>query len=356
MILKPVDVALNAIMIDQFNPRFVKARNISQKELIEEMLDSKPSKDLLRSLQEDIKWVNRIVIQKIETHEYASALKKEGSYEYVAIEGNTRLACLKSGAVEGYDETTLIPVLIAEQEENESIEDFNKQVRITQGIANVTVVKEWTPISKAKHLSALYNDVKDDNRPTEVYKQISNELGIGVKEVREAIIRYLIYKKISEVSEPIPEENWGYLEAFDKNSKIRTIIGLDTETNEFIEDDDEYYIEILEDIPALVKHALRSGLNTKQFRDAIFEIVKETATSEEFNEIKNDILNDEITLTSKLKKTEVSHKEQWEKTLDEILKQISAFPNMADWASDLIEKLKNIEAKTSKQIKSVSSQ
>ncbi|MBZ4042412.1 magnesium transporter CorA family protein [Flavobacterium hibisci] len=355
MILKPVDVALSAIMIDQFNPRFVKAKNITQSQLVKEMLESKSSKELLRSLQEDIKWVNRIVIQKIETHEYSDILKNEGSFEYVAIEGNTRLACLKSGAVKDYTKDTVIPVLIAEQEENESIEDFRKQVRITQGIANVTVVKEWSPISKAKHLLALYNDIKDISRPTEIYKQISNELGIGVKEVRESIVRYLIFNKISEVSEPIPEENWGYLEAFDKNSKIRSIIGLDPETNEFIENDEEYYIEILEDIPALIKQALRNSLNTKQFRDIIFEIVKETSSSEEFNEIKNEILNDEITLMSKMKKTDISDKEQWNKILDDILKQISSFPNMADWATDLVTKLNSIEEKTSKQIKSINS-
>lgn len=353
MILTPVNIALKTIMIDQFNPRFVRAKNISQSELVKEMLESKSSKELLRSLQEDIKWVNRIVIQKIETHENFESLKDEKSFEYVAIEGNTRLACLKSGAVDGYDNDTLIPVLLAEREIGETIEDFRKQVRITQGIANVTVVKEWSPISKAKHLLALYNDIKDFNRPAEIYKQISNELGIGIKEVRDSIIRYLIFSKISELSEPIPEENWGYLEAFDKNSRIRAIIGFDSETNDFIEDDDEYYVEILEDIPALIKQALRNGLNTKQFRDIIFEIVKETSTSEEFNEVKNEILSEEITLMSKMKKANVSDKEQWGKTLDEIFKQICSFPNMADWAVDLVDKLKLIEDKTHKQIKSL---
>jgi hypothetical protein len=355
MKLIPVDIALKEIMIDQYNPRFVNARNISQSELIKVMLESKSSKELLRSLQEDIKWVNRIVIQKIETHEFSDLLVKEGSFNYVAIEGNTRLACLKSGFVEGYNEETEIPVLMAEQEDEETIEEFRKQVRITQGIANVTVVKEWSPVSKAKHLTVLYEDAGESKRPVEIYKQISNELGIGVKEVRESILRFLIFSRISEISESIPEENWGYLEAFDKNVRIRTFIGLNPDTNEFLESDDEYYSEILEDVPSLIKQALSSGLNTKQFRDVIFEIFKEIETSEEFNEIKNEILNDksDITLISKMKKTEISDKEQWSKELEDILKKISAFPNMTDWAKELIESLKAIEEKVKRQVKSL---
>ncbi|WP_369765398.1 hypothetical protein [Flavobacterium sp. WC2429] len=355
MILKPVNIALKDIMIDQFNPRFVKARNVTQPELIKIMLESKSSKELLRSLQEDIKWVNRIVIQKIETHEFPDILNKEGSYSYVVIEGNTRLACLKSGTVEGYEDETEIPVLMAEQEDAETIENFKKQVRITQGIANVTVVKEWSPVSKAKHLAILYDDIKQSKRPAEIYKQISNELGIGVKEVRESILRYLIFSKIAEISESIPEEHWGYLEAFDKNTKIRSIIGLDADTNDFLDNDEEYFTEILEDIPSLIKQALGHGLNTKQFRDIIFEIIKETSSSEEFNEIKNEILNEksEITLISKMKKIGITDKEQWSKELDEILKKISAFPNMTDWAIELLDKLTSIKDKVKKQIKTL---
>lgn len=355
MLLTPSNILLKEIMIDPYNPRFTKKRDVNQQQLINIMLESKSSKELLRSLQEDIKWVNRIVVQRIQTHEFVDVSKNGDAHKYIAVEGNTRLACLKSGSVEGYNGETIIPVLIAEKEPEENIEDFRKQVRITQGIANVTVVKEWSPVSKAKHLSALYDDVKESKKPAEIYKQISNELGIGIKEVRESILRFLIFTKISSISESIPEENWGYLEAFDKNVKIRSIIGLNQDTNEFLDDDDEYFSEILEDIPSLIKQALNNGLNTKQFRDVIFEIVKEISTSEEFNEIKNEILNDksEVTLISKMKKTEISDKDYWTKELDIILQKISAFPNMTDWANELTEKLKSIKDKVNKQIKSL---
>jgi hypothetical protein len=95
--------------------------------MISEMLQSSQSKELLKSMQQDIKWVNRIVLQKIETHQYSENLKKTNQeYEYVVIEGNTRVACLKSGSIEGYNQSILIPVLLAEKEENELDEEFWK--------------------------------------------------------------------------------------------------------------------------------------------------------------------------------------------------------------------------------------
>jgi hypothetical protein len=357
MILNPLNAKLEEIMVDPYNPRFIKIKNTNQSDLISEMLESKSSKELLRSLQEDIKWVNRIVVQKIDTHEYSTIIDKKREFKYVVVEGNTRLSCLKSGLIKGYSEKTEIPVLLALIEnDKEDINEFRKQIRITQGIANVTVVKEWSPISKAKHLTSLYNDVSSKLRPAEIYKQIANELGIGTKEARESVIRYLIYDKISKLSESISEDNWGYLEAFDKNSKIRSIIGLDTENNIFIENDEEYYTEIIEDIPNLIRQALSQGLNTKQFRDIITEISKTTKDSSEFNEIKDDILDDktDVTLISKIKKLNtISDKEIWSKDLDEMLKKISSFPNMADWASDFESKLKEIKEKIEKQLKAL---
>ena len=67
MKLQPVDVELNKIMIDPFNPRFVNEKFLSQESLVAEMLQSAQSKELLKSMQQDIKWVNRIVLQRIST-------------------------------------------------------------------------------------------------------------------------------------------------------------------------------------------------------------------------------------------------------------------------------------------------
>lgn len=360
MKLEPIEVKLEEIMIDPFNPRFTVNKTMDQQTLIHEMLQPKSSKELLNSMQEGIKWVNRIVIQKIDTHEFKEKLLPiKNNFKYVVVEGNTRLSCLKSGAINNCTESTLIPVLLANKEVGESEEDFKKEIRITQGIANVTVVKEWSQVAKAKHLTALFNDLIVNNRAPEVYKQLSTELGINLKEVRELIIRYKIFSKISEISDPISDDNWGYLEAFDKNITIRRIIGMSPETYEFISNDeeDEYYEEILSDIPGLIKHALSQGLNTKQFRDVIIDISKNNVTSEDFNLIIKEILDpaSETSLVSLKNNLKIkSDKDQWEDDLKNILEKISSFPIVSDWAIDFKEILKKIKEKTDKHLKIIS--
>ena len=359
MKLIPFEIELSKIIIDPYNPRFVNEKKVSQETLISEMLQSSQSKELLKSMQQDIKWVNRIVVQKISTHQYSGKLLKTNpGFEYVVIEGNTRIACLKSGYISGFIESTFIPVLLAEKENEESEDEFWKQIRITQGIANVTTVKEWSQVAKAKHLNALYNDSINGLRSHDVYKQISNELGISLKEVRESIIRFKIYSKIAELSDPISDDNWGYLEAFDKNISIREKIGINKETNEFHDNDEEYFEEILKQIPKLISQALQQGLNTKQFRDVIIDISKDVETSEDFNSLIEEILDPNsdkflVSLSKKIKVT--SDKEQWEIELNQIHDKISSFPSVQNWANELKGKLEDINSKIQKHLNIISS-
>lgn len=355
MKLIPYEIELNKIMIDPFNPRFVNEKLLTQESLVSEMLLSAQSKELLKSMQQDIKWVNRIVVQKIETHHKSDKLQKlKSEHEYVVVEGNTRISCLKSGKIIGYEESTNIPVLLAEKEDKEPLENFWKQIRITQGIANVTIVKEWSQVAKAKHLNALYEDSIKGRRSHDIYKTISNELGIGLKEVRESIIRYKIFSKIAELSDPISDDHWGYLEAFDKNISIREKIGLNKDTNEFVENDEEYYEEILIKIPKLISQALNQGLNTKQFRDIIIDISIDIKSSEAFNTLIEDILdaNTDVFLSNLgKKKNSITDKEQWDLDLDQIFDKISSFPSVQDWAIGLKDKLQSINSKISKHLK-----
>lgn len=355
MKLQPVEISLKEIMIDPYNPRFTLNKTFDQETLINQMLMSKESKELLNSMREDIKWVNRIVIQKIENHEEFKILEsKRGDFNFIVVEGNTRIACLKSHKIENINLETKIPVLLAEREIGESNDDFTMQIRITQGIANVTVVKEWSPVAKAKHLNALFNDYIKKLKSQDVYKKIASELGLNIRDVRDSIIRYKIFSKIEEISEPIPDDNWGYLEAFDKNSNIRNLIGLNPENLQFIENEDEYYDEILSDIPTLVKQALNHGLNTKQFRDVINDNAKNLKCSEEFKHFIKDIIDSStdttlVSLKNKLKTT--SEKEQWLIDLKNINEKISIFPSVADWAVDNLKDLQDIESKAKRHIK-----
>ncbi len=299
MELIPKKIKLRNILIDPFNPRFINYKSKDQDKLLNDLLGRKYVKDLLRSMQIDIKWVNRIVIQKVETHEHRSEL--EESSKYVVVEGNTRTACLKSLKIKGINEDSEIPVLFAKQTEGETLEEFQKEIRITQGIANVTVVKEWDPISKAKHLRKLYNGFKKRNpsfRPNQIYKIIADELGKTVHEVRQSVIRYTIYSKICEISDTIPPERFGYIEAFEKNKDIRQTFGMDPATNEFIfvDEEDELKEELLGNIPELINQASNQGVNTKQFRDLMYRRV--TNDVEEVHRLFNDLIQSNVTLHS----------------------------------------------------------
>lgn len=357
MELSPKEVKLKDIIVDPYNPRFIVQGAKDQSLLIQELLGKKYVKDLLRSMQVDIKWVNRIVVQRIETHEHADSLKGMG--KYVVVEGNTRTVCLKSGKIKGIDSESNIPVLIAELEGDERIEEFRKEIRVTQGIANVTVVKEWEPISKARHLRKMYDGFKGndpDTKPSQLHKLIADELGKTVNEIRQSVIRYTIYKKISEISDTIPEDKFGYIEAFDKNKETREIFGMDPSTNEFNLEEgnevDEIREELLEKIPQLIQVASSQGINTKQFRDVFAKNLREEPDVN--NQLFNDLIDADSGLTfhtlidgSKILDLE----EKWQSIIDRVFEDISAYPLMEDWAVDDLDKLKNIKNKVDRIVK-----
>jgi hypothetical protein len=349
MELIPQEVCLKDILLDPYNPRFITQGSEDQQQLLKNLLGKKYVKDLLRSMQIDIKWINRIVLQKIDTHEHFS--KFNGQSRYIVVEGNTRTACLKSNKIDGITEDSKIPILFAKQTKGESLVEFQKEVRITQGIANVTVVKEWDPISKAMHLRKLYDGFSKkhpDYRPPQLYKLIADELGKTVHEVRQSIIRYTIYSKISEISDTIPEEKFGYLEAFEKNTEIRQVFGMNPNTNEieFNDENDELKEELLEKVPELIRKAANQGINTKQFRDLLH--TKLTQDTEEVLNLFNDLIDDENSITfHALMKDNVSTnlREEWESKINRIFDEISGYPLVEDWAKDDLVSLNNIKLK-----------
>ncbi|PYG50069.1 hypothetical protein DEU53_10220 [Pantoea sp. AG1095] len=354
MELIPSFAKLKDIIIDPYNPRFINQGAKDQNLLLQDLLGKKYVKDLLRSMQVDIKWVNRIVVQRITTHEHSDSLIGMG--EYVVVEGNTRTVCLKSGKIEGINEDSEIPILLAEKESDETDDDFHKEIRVTQGIANVTVVKEWEPISKARHLRKMYDGFRDANpesKPSHIHKLIADELGKTVNEVRQAVIRFTIYKKISDLSDTIPEDKFGYIEAIDKNKETREIFGMDPVTNEIVfeEGNETHEIkqELLEKIPDLIKMASNQGINTKQFRDVITNNL--TADLDKNNSLLNDIVDIEspITFHSLIDGDRaIDLEEQWQLILDRIFEDVSSYPLMEDWAIEDLDKLKSIKAKIDK--------
>lgn len=143
MILKDKKVKISEIFLDPYNPRFITQENCSQETILHKILDSKDAKELLNSMKINIKWVNKIVvIKKEDFSEKQKDINNISNANYLVVEGNNRLSCLKSGKIPDITDDHEIPVIVAEKEVDETSEEFESQQRVTQGIANVMVVKE----------------------------------------------------------------------------------------------------------------------------------------------------------------------------------------------------------------------
>jgi hypothetical protein len=347
--MKLVDIKVNIgdIYLDPYNPRFTEQENITQEQILEKILNTKAAKELLNSLKVNIKWVNKIVVIKKEHFsELQSNIINIDQVEYLVVEGNNRLACLKSGSITDINENYEIPVILAEKEESETEKDFITQLRITQGIANVMVVKEWSVLSKARHLHNMYNDIKlrnenKDKTPHEIYKKISAELGIGTAEVRQSIIRYEFFSTINLISDKMPEGYWGYLEAFDRTVQIRKKFGMNDDTNILDingeSDESDYIKEVLQEIPSVIKKANEEGINTKQFRDIISNEMENLNAADEILTFFNTITENESEYRFKnelVKNNELNEEEKWKNKFNDIYKKLELFPSTADWAKN----------------------
>ena len=348
MDLKDTAAKISEIALDPFNPRDSSFKNMSQQQILDKTINRKETKELLRSMNDGVRWVNKIVVISFDDFK---AIHKDEKYDvkdvkYVAIEGNTRLSCLKSGKLSQFGPDAVIPIIIAQKSANDTISTFVESILITQGIANVMVVKEWSVVSKAKHIYDMYSlKIKNSSKNKkealkDSIRSIAEELGISQVQVRDAVKRYTIYSKLSEDVEAIPEEKWGYLEAFDTNQDTRNFIGLSEE----YEWDEEKAEEILEIIPDLIANTVAKGISTKTFRDQFKQFVNENEDNDRtdvldmLREVKGDVL-----LSDKLS-TDIQKDGQadWEKKLDSIFKQIKQYPIAESWAKKQVKSLEDI--------------
>ena len=111
MILKELNLKPKEILLDAFNPRYFVGLPEGQKGIIDHVMKQKGTKELANSMKLKLQWVNKIVVIK----------DKNGLYK--VVEGNTRTTILKSGQINGYNNTEKskkIPVLLASIEKNET--------------------------------------------------------------------------------------------------------------------------------------------------------------------------------------------------------------------------------------------
>lgn len=364
--MKLVDISLtiDKIALDPNNPRDNIFKNKSQDDILQLTLGRPGTRELLRSMNECIRWVNKIVVVCFDTYKEMfpdTKLKKE-EYNYIAVEGNTRLSCLKSNRLNTFNSNDEVPVVEAVREVGEPITSFMESILITQGIANVMVVKQWSDIAKAKHIFDMYklkmsnSQTKNADAIKKIISSVSEELGMKHDVVRKAIQRYTIYSKIQEDVEDIPEEKWGYLEAFEINADTRSFIGL----NEDYTWDEDKAEDVLSILPNLINNAFTHNENAKMFRDNfrnyIAECIQKGTQRQDIIDSLQEVLDsDDETKTIKDLLTEEDkddnvEKTEWEKTLKKMLNQLQSYPVMQNWASEQLDDLKDISKKIQKMI------
>ena len=363
------NIKIGVIALDPLNPRDNSFAVKTQNDILSSTMKKQEAKELLRSMKQCIRWVNKIVVVSIKDYLLLHPEPMDASLEnfkYVVVEGNTRLSCLKSKQITAITEETEIPVLVAQKESRESIEEFRESILITQGIANVTEVKPWSDISKAKHIHDMYklkitnfNGQKTQQIHKEAIQSISEQLGLSQDEIRKNIRRYTIYAKIEDVAEQIPDDKWGFLEALEINATTRNFIGL-TDTFDW---DDEKAEAALSIIPDLFKNEASFDPNSKHFRDNFRDYISECDTKK--MEHQDIIENLSGIINSKEEKKSIveliydrnikeDNKEKWEKFFKDTASKLKEYPINEDWAQQHLEQFGALEKQIQKIQKQIS--
>lgn len=361
-------IKINMIALDPLNPRDASFAIKTQSEILNSTMKKQEAKELLRSMIQCIRWVNKIVVVSMNDYLALHPNLKNSleNFKYVVVEGNTRLSCLKSKQIPKISEDNEIPVLIAQKESSESLEEFRESILITQGIANVTEVKPWSDISKAKHIHDMYklkttnlNQSKNQQIHQDVITSISAQLGLSKDEIKKNIRRYTIYSKIEDVAEQIDDDKWGFLEALETNALTRDFIGL-TDTFDWNEEKAEAALSIM---PELFKNEACFDPNSKHFRDNFRDYIAECYSKkmehQDIIEALGDIINSKegrrsITELISDKDVKENNQEKWEKFFNDINSKLKEYPINEDWAPQQTQIFDNLEKMVQKIRKQIS--
>ncbi len=358
------NVRVDEIMIDPYNPRFSGLyAKLSQEELLAKVWTTRQTKELLASMEIGLKWVNNIVVRRIESLPYdkRQVIKGLDRYKYIIIEGNTRLACLKHEKMRkivlpNYE----IPVLVAENN-GSSDKEFENEIQLIQAMSNVMVVKEWDETAKFRHIYKLYlgqRDLLPNAKFRDIVKIIKDSTSGKEADVKKAIFRCKLAEEISKESTDLKDEEWGYLEAFETNETTRKTVGINKEYSFEWEENEDFETGAIPDlinlIPEMIKSAKREGINTKDFRDKYKGIVNRLDDVEDIIEEVSEIMDENSNLTWKLDKNQKPDKDIWKEKLDSIVSALKKYPVNDDWADEYIGELESIEKLVKRLIEQVS--
>ncbi|MCZ2259859.1 hypothetical protein [Sporosarcina sp. G11-34] len=367
------DVKLGMIALDSFNPRFGEnAVLLSQNELISKLLKSKESKELISSMKLGLLWNPYIVIRELDM--LKDQVDLADGYKYKCVEGNTRIAILKSNHINSVDLNTFIPVQVLREKDFEGKAELESYVVKIQGRTHVMGVKEWDEVPQARHIyrMAMGYYVLTGSTLENIYKKIAQELALDFSKVRDMVTRYKIFSHIAEITDELSEGEWGYLEAVDRTKKIREFFGM-VESDlkfewEFDEKDflvspyEEHDMkkEFLINFPKLIK-LIKNDVNTKVFRDTITKLI--ASKNNEFELVKlaiDEVINDEKTWSTLVQEANGDEpvekiKDEWKKKLGRMKNELNTLPVAADWIGECRTDIKDIRDKVQRIIKMLDS-
>lgn len=355
LILLDKNIILDKILFDEDNPRFLTKLSGGQSGILTYLTSTKEYKSLIKSMKKEIKWINRIVVKPIDD-------------KYIVVEGNHRLACLKSGDITTITENTEIPVLIAVKEDNESEYAYQKELKVIQGIANVLVVNEWSAEAKARHIYERFIEAKTCNpnsTNSSIIKDIAESLSSSTQSCKKSINQYLFYKRISECDcNTLREHQFSYLEGVCYNPTTRSYFGfndnllnfswsLDELENSIDEDrtnEIEKFKERLELIPQLI---LTDNIKATDFRNKFPKLINKIENSQDSlsDEDLKELSDNRVSWNDLLQHPQISASNEWFELLKQYNNKLSSFPVLQDWAKS--KEFKEILSEISETINTI---
>jgi len=187
-------VSLNQIYLDPWNPRFPERLDISEGQITEKKTQEWAMEQMQRfdvdKLMRSIKKNGFLKIDKI----VARPIKNKAE-EYMVLEGNRRVAALRS-LIESPEEL--------EDHVKKSIENFEVLVYtgehedsawFFQGLRSLSGIKEWRPYQKAKFIADLVENTDMS------YREVAETYGVGQREALWMLRAYYALKNMEEDEE-----------------------------------------------------------------------------------------------------------------------------------------------------------
>ena len=352
MQLNHVKVPLGKIAINPLNPRNQQLHQLTQEELFSQAMSMASTTELLTSMQEQLLWVNQIVI--ISREEFCEIYSIVGDsdelqmYDYVVIEGSTRICCLKSGEIADVDKQTTIPVSLVDFEENHTTLQKYQAVMLLQGISNVMVVKEWSDLSKVIHIHNMYQsqlqfDVQDSEK--KVRYELGAKLGVSRQEVTKMLHQYILLKCIGILNNKQMKENWVLTDAFPNSAYSKGIMGFNADMT-YDTDRIQQGLRVVLDVLNL---AIRQGIEIRKMRDYFnnyFQRHRRQNSSAEkvINEL-GKLLEDKSSVEcfmTALEASKFSEESYWINQMDSLYKSLSHMPEDLEATSQLLSKIKEL--------------